>query len=272
MATRPIRPIIVVEANPVSVDRGQTLAISARLFDKDTMQPMEVSRIFMTITSIQDGHVVWPLEVVRKDASGFDIMVGTEEMKANHQYLIRVSNNWNLSPVSATEFAVQKKTTLLPIIPIIIPLIPLLLPENIESVNVTELLDELKKIDPRDLTPQQRQELKEYMQKLKILKQKDQIITPVDLRDKVKEYIFRTQMDHRVCPICKQYENRVYEPEDPAIPDIPVHINCRCTMDVVYENPEDITEDMRRMAQAAMTVAKTKVARQAISIINSNYH
>jgi hypothetical protein len=220
VATRPIRPIIVVEAIPVSVDRGQTISLSARLFDKLTMQPQEVSRIYMTITSQQDGHIVWPLEVVRKNAAGFDIMLGTEEMKDGHDYLVRVSNNWNLSPSSATQFLVKKKATVLPIV--LLPLIP--------------------------------------------------IILPIDIKRKVKQYIFRTQMDHRVCPICKPFENRVYNPGDANIPSIPLHINCRCTMDIMYADPEQVTEDMRNVAQAAMTVAKTKVARQAISIINSSFY
>jgi len=219
VATRPIRPIIVVEAIPTSVDRGQTIALSARLFDKLTMQPQEVSRIYMTITSQQDGHIVWPLEVIRKNASGFDIMIGTEEMKDGHDYLVRVSNNWNLSPSSATQFMVKKKSTVLPIV--LLPLIPLIL--------------------------------------------------PIDFRRKVEQYIFRTQMDQRVCPICKPFENRVYNPGDANIPTIPLHINCRCTMDVIYADPEQITEDMRNVAQAAVTVAKTKAARQAISVINSAY-
>jgi len=220
VAKKPYRPIIVVEAIPQSVERGQSIAISARLFDKDTMQPMEVSRIYMTITSMRDGHIVWPLEVVRKDATGFDIMVGTEEMKEDHEYLLRVSNNWNLSPSSATTFAVEKKSSILPIIPIIA--IPFLL--------------------------------------------------PVDERREVKEYIFRTQMDHRVCPICKQWENRVFQPEDTNIPIIPLHHNCRCTMDIIYYNPDLVTEEFRKIANVAKVWQKTKIPRQAIKIINRHYY
>lgn len=217
----PIRPLIVVEAIPSEVDRGQTLAVSARLFDKRTMLPSEVSRIFMTITSEKDGHVVWPLEVVRKDADGFDIMIGTEDMKEDHTYLLRVSNNWNLSPSAATTFGVRKKTTVLPII---IPFIlaPLILPQD----------------DPR----------------------------------RVEKYIFRTQMDHRVCPECKQYENQEFKPEDTDIPKIPVHPNCRCTMDVIYAKPEQITEDMRNAASKATLIENIKVPLQAISVINSSYY
>lgn len=221
MADKPIRPIIVVEAIPIEVERGQTISISARLFDQHSMQPQEVSRIFMTITSMKDGTIVWPLEVVRKDATGFDIMIGTKDMKGDQSYLLRVSNNWNLSPSASTTFTVLKKKTVLPIIPII-ALIPLILPED-------------------------------------------------DLR-LVEEYIFRTQMDHRVCPICKPFENLVFQPEDTNIPIIPLHMNCRCTMDVIFVNPGQLTAQMRKAARIAILMDKTKIPRQAIKVINSQYY
>ena len=268
---KPIRPVIVVEAIPETADRGNTISLSARFFDPLTMTEQEVSRIFMTITSMKDGHVVWPLEVVRKDASGFDIIIGTQDMKEDHQYLVRVSNNWNLSPSASTTFFVEKKTSFLPVLPLI-PLIPLLLPEIVETVNLDKLLEEVKSIDVKQLTEEQRKELKEYIKRLEILKEKGEIITPEDLRRRVKEYIFRTQMDARVCPICKPFENRVFEPEDPAIPTIPLHINCRCTMDVVYFDADGITEDMRNAANVANFVLKTSVPRQAIQIINQNFY
>ncbi len=86
------------------------------------------------------------------------------------------------------------------------------------------------------------------------------------------EDLFRTQMDSRVCPICKPFENRVFEPEDPAIPTIPLHINCRCTMDVVYVDAEGITEDMRNIANVASITASARVPLQAIKVINSAYY
>jgi len=221
VADKPIRPIIVVEAIPIEVERGQTISISARLFDQHSMQPQEVSRIFMTITSMKDGTIVWPLEVVRKDATGFDIMIGTKDMKGDQSYLLRVSNNWNLSPSASTTFTVLKKKTVLPIIPII-ALIPLILPQD-------------------------------------------------DLRQ-VEEYIFRTQMDHRVCPICKPFENLVFQPEDTNIPIIPLHMNCRCTMDVIFVNPGQLTAQMRKAARIAILMDKTKIPRQAIKVINSQYY
>ena len=268
---KPIRPIIVLEAVPENVQRGNTIFLSARLFDPLTMVEQKVSRIYMTITSMRDGHIVWPLEVVRKNASGFDIVIGTEDMKENHEYLIRVSNNWNLSPSGSTDFKVEKKTSRLPIIPII-PIIPLFLPRDLETVDLDKLLRELDRINIEELTLEQRQELREYKRQIEILKQREVIITPQDLRKRVKEYIFRTQMDARVCPICKQYENRVFEPEDPAIPTIPVHPNCRCTMDVVYVDPEGVTEDLRNAARIASVFQQTEVPRQAIQVINSEYY
>ncbi len=268
---KPIRPIIVISATPNTADRGNTIALSARFFDKRTRQEQEVSRIFMTITSMRDGHIVWPLEVVRKDASGFDIVIGTKDMKQDHEYLVRVSNNWNLSPSASTTFFVEKKTSTFPVLPLI-PLIPLFLPEITETVNLDILLNQLNQIDIKELTLEQRQELKEYIKRIKILQQEDIIVTPVDLKRAVKEYIFRTQMDFRVCPICKPFENRVFEPEDPAIPIIPLHINCRCTMDVVYVDAEGITEDLRNIANVASIAASSRVPLMAISVINSHFY
>ena len=120
MAKLPIRPIIVVSTSPQKVDKNQMVQISARLFDKKTLTLLEVSRIYMTITSLKDGHTIWPLEVIRKDASGFDIGIGTQEMKEGHEYLIRVSNNWNLSPSASTTFVI--KETPFPLI-VLLPII-----------------------------------------------------------------------------------------------------------------------------------------------------
>ncbi len=192
-------------------------------------------------------------------------------MKDEHEYLVRVSNNWNLSPSASTTFFVEKKKSRLPILPLI-PLIPLFLPEITETVNLDELLSQLNQIDIKELTLEQRQELKEYIKRIKILQQEDIIVTPVDLKRAVKEYIFRTQMDFRVCPICKPFENRVFEPEDPAIPIIPLHINCRCTMDVVYVDAEGITEDLRNIANVASIAASSRVPLMAISVINSHFY
>lgn len=161
------------------------LELSVRILDEFTNEPLVVSKVYMNIISVDDGIEVWPLEVIRKDTSGFDILIGTSELKAGHEYLVRISNNPNLSPIATTQFKINPN-----IMPIPIPLVPL-------------------------------------------------IKTPVDdLKVKqVEAYVFRTQMDHKVCEaICKPLENRVFYPDEnkPNIPD-DTHPKCRCTYDIIYK-------------------------------------
>lgn len=61
------------------------------------------------------------------------------------------------------------------------------------------------------------------------------------VRKQIEKLKFVTQMDSRVCPICEQLsiehspglEPGEYDPNEP-IPTIPVHFNCRCTYDVIF--------------------------------------
>ena len=101
--------IISAESHPKEIEKNQMLQLSARFFSKQTLALMEVSKIYMTITSLNDGHVAWPLEVIRKNTSGFDIGIGTKYLKAGHDYLVRVSNNYNLSPSASTIFTIKKE-------------------------------------------------------------------------------------------------------------------------------------------------------------------
>lgn len=189
------------------------LTVSARLFHPETLQPWTVSRIFMHIQSVKDGHEVWPLEVVRKNAAGFDILIGTSEMKENHDYLVRVSNNWNMSPMGWAEFHVKKKETGVP--PLFIPVV------GVPGIRI-----------------------------------------PVDdiAKKEIVAYVYRTQMDHRVCPICKGYENIVFEVDEwkPNIPD-DTHPRCRCTYDIIFKEKEEKTaslQDMARVIKVAQTGKK----------------
>lgn len=211
---RAIRPYILVQTNPQSIDIGQPLAISARLYDRDTNQPLIVRKIYLNIISMKDGHTIWPLEVVRKNDWKFDIMIGTDNMKRGHHYLVRVSNNRNLSPMGATEFDVVKDNQ----VPIAIFLIPLVIRK------------------PED---------------------------DLDERD-IEKLIFRTQMDHRVCPLCKPYENQIFSPDE-AIPKIPVHPNCRCTYDVIFKDIFEASfNEIQQIYQTATAVRTLKV----INVVN----
>lgn len=101
--------IICAESHPKVIEKNQILQLSCRIFNKKSLRLMQVSNIYMTITSLNDGHVVWPLEVIRKNVSGFDIGIGTKEFKAGHDYIVKVSNNYNLSPLASTTFTVKKE-------------------------------------------------------------------------------------------------------------------------------------------------------------------
>ena len=188
---RAIRPYILVQTNPQSINRGQPLTVSARLFDRETNQSLPVSKIYLNIISMKDGHTIWPVEVVRKADWRFDILIGTSDMKDGHDYLVRVSNNRNLSPQGSTTFNVVKDGQ----IPIL--LFPIPLPVREPSDNL--------------------------------------------LRTQIEKLRFVTQMDARVCPLCEQLslehspglEAGEYDPNEP-IPTIPVHFNCRCTYDIIF--------------------------------------
>jgi SPP1 gp7 family putative phage head morphogenesis protein len=275
MARLPIRPIIIVEASPHEIEKDSMVRISTRMFDKKRMTLMEVSRIYMEITSMKDGHTVWPLEVVRRNATGFDIGIGTQEMKTDHEYLVRVSNNENLSPSASTTFRVKPST--FPLVPIILPLIlsPLFLKKYSDKGirDISGLTDYLKGQGfPDDKI---KDEVERIMKELDQYKDDeipdDSIKIPIDTyRDPIKK-MFITQMDHRVCPKCKEYEFKVFNYDDPTAPFIPVHLRCRCTFNLIYA--DDTREAAFKTAAIMSIVGRDLEAPiQAIQIINDNFY
>lgn len=206
---RAIRPYILVQTNPQNINIGQPLTISARLYDRFTNQPLPVSKIYMNIISLKDGHTIWPTEVVRKNDWKFDILIGTDEMKQGHQYRVRVSNNRNMSPMGATDFEVIKDGQ----IPLL--LFPIPLP-------VREPTDNL-------------------------------------VRRQIKKLIFRTQMDARVCPLCLEHQDEEFTDFTKPIPHIPVHINCRCTYDVIFNDTFEASfRDVQEVYKIAQQVQERR--------------
>lgn len=267
MGKLPIRPIIVVEANPKEVEKNQILRISARLFDKKTMNLMKVSRIYMTITSLKDGHTVWPLEVIRYDSSGFDIGIGTQEMKEGHNYLVRVSNNWNLSPSAATTFMIKKSE--FPII-LLLPIVlsPLFIqkyqPKGIKDVE--GLVEYLKSQGFSD------QKIKEEVNRIvKEVELEEDVRIPIDIDRGIVSKKWITQLDHRVCELCRtnsisgKNSDGVWKWDDPNAPKLPSHFNCRCTYDLIYVNNRD---DEFRAAAAMSGFYDLKEPLEAIRVIN----
>jgi SPP1 gp7 family putative phage head morphogenesis protein len=251
-----IRPYIIVQTNPQAINKGQPLTISGRLYDRDTNQPKIVSRIFMTIISLKDGHRVWDSEVVKKNDWKFDILIGTGDMKEGQHYEIRVSNNWNFSPMGATEFEIIKDAT----VPII--LLPLVIPI---SQQILFLQEEIEKFDKEDNIREQLEE------KLKEIEETN-LREPVDdiKKKEIKLYIYRTEMDQRVCPICRPFSNKIYNPKEELV-DIPQHPNCRCFYEIVYKDQFDASFneilDVVQVAHIANTANNTLKIINAIEVM-----
>lgn len=228
----------------------------------------------MSIISLKDGHVVWPLEVVRKNDWKLDIEVGSEEMKKGHKYFVRISNNDNLSPNGATEFKVKKgsgKAILLaPLaLPVSQSLLPILTKAIQERLTPSQIEKELKNMFP-GLDRDEIRRLKDT-----VLDDIKNQIQPVDdvTKKMIKKKKFVTQMDARVCPICLEAQENhspglppsEYHVDDPDAPRIPLHINCRCTFDIVFnEEFEASFEDVRDIVGIPNMLKAVKV----VSIIS----
>jgi hypothetical protein len=264
----PIRPIIVVEAHPKEVEKNQMLQISCRIFDKKTLTLMEVSRIYMTITSLKDGHVIWPNEVIRKNASGFDIGIGTMEMKEGQEYLVRVSNNWNFSPSASVVFAVKKSQ--FPTI-ILLPIIfsPLFI-KKYQDKGIRDVEGLVQYLKSQGLSDS---EIKNELARIiKEVEMEEDVRIPIDLERRVVNKKWVTQVDHRVCKYC--LENSVSGPnfdgiwpwDDPNAPTIPEHPNCRCTYELEYADNRD--EEFRAAAVMSQFY-DLEMPLDAIKVINN---
>jgi len=267
VARIPIRPIIVVEAYPKEVEKNQMLQISCRIFDKNTLTLMEVSRIYMTITSLKDGHVIWPNEVVRKNTSGFDIGIGTMEMKEGQEYLVRVSNNWNFSPQASTIFAVKESQfPLILLLPIIFSPLFIRKYQDKGIRDVEGLVQYLKSQGFSDA-----QIKNELARIIKEVEMEGDVRIPIDLERRVINKRWVTQMDHRVCKFCLDNSTSgedfdgVYRWDDPKAPKIPEHPNCRCTYELEYA--ENRIEEFRAAAVMA-GIYNIDMPLQAIKVIN----
>lgn len=229
---------------------------------------MEVSRIYMFITSLKDGHTIWPLEVIRKDATGFDIGIGTQEMKEGHEYLIRVSNNWNLSPSASTTFLI--KETPFPLI-VLLPIIfsPLFI-KKYQDKGIRDVDGLTAYLKSQGLSDDQiKTEVNRILQEVEL---EENVRIPIDLDRKIINKRWVTQMDHRVCERCFMNSisganiDGVWRWDDPNAPDIPEHPRCRCTYDLEYAINRD--EEFKTAATMA-GLYDLELPLQAIKVISS---
>ncbi len=203
---------------------------------------MDVSRIFMTISSLKDGHTVWPLEVIRKNTSGFDIGIATNEMKEGHEYLVRVSNNWNLSPSASVVFAVKEsKFPLIVLLPIIFSPLFIRKYQDKGIRDVEGLVQYLKSQGFSDA------QIKNEVERIiKEVEAEENVRIPIDLERRIITKTWRTEMDQKVCTICLDNSTSgedfdgVWKWDDPKAPEWPAHPRCRCNYDLKYaENREE---------------------------------
>ena len=268
MGRLPIRPIIVVEAYPKEVEKNQMLQISCRIFDKKTLSLMDVSRIYMTISSLKDGHTVWPLETMRKNTNGFDIGIATNEMKQGHEYLVRVSNNLNLSPSASVVFAVKESQfPLIVLLPIIFS--PLFIKKYQDKGirDVDGLVNYLKSQGLSDA-----QIKNEVARIIREVEMEQDVRIPIDLERRIITKRWVTEMDHRVCEICLgnsvsgENFDGVWPWDSTASPEWPAHPRCRCNYDLEYAENRD--EEFRAAAVMAQFY-DIEMPLQAIKVINN---
>lgn len=41
---------------------------------------------------------------------------------------------------------------------------------------------------------------------------------------------FTAENDHKSCPVCKEFDGMIFRDDDPNLPELPLHPNCRCTL------------------------------------------
>ena len=41
---------------------------------------------------------------------------------------------------------------------------------------------------------------------------------------------FIAENDHKSCPVCKEFDGTTFRDDDPDLPKLPLHPNCRCIM------------------------------------------
>ncbi len=267
-----MRPIILLTIQSEDVNHGDMMALTVRFYNPRTLLPFRVRTAFIQILN-ETGLEVWKKQPIRHNTKGFDILIGTSDMKPG-LHTVRISSSPLLSPAASTPFRIRERGVIvaLPIIPIArgwnlaSPAIMARLGKTIQA----ELLKILKK-NPKEF----RKRLKEEEEKMKHAKpseiepaqdpdQDGQPSPPGDKR-RLDHYIYRTQMDHRVCPICAAYEDTRYEPDEwkPIIPD-DTHPNCRCTYDVIWVDIKVYEANLKEQVIATEMVEMVKIHEHSV--------
>ena len=70
----------------------------------------------------------------------------------------------------------------------------------------------------------------------------DELVGQLSAAPQVKYWRFDTSHDGKCCARCQSYRGRVFSNNDPAMPKLPLHPNCRCSL--VEIAPADLTGNL----------------------------
>ena len=201
-----LKPQIIVTLTPNKIHRGQMLSIQAYAQDRYTGVPITYPVLYMDIIS-EDGIPVWPLSAIEENSASISKLISTSDLKEGQDYLVRISPNRNLSPSGSAMFHIDH-----------------------------ELLDPALLVPGFMLIPHL---LLSTPDSTKKEKTQSDVVGP-DGPIQIAWLIYRTQLDSKVCRICKPNEGLRFRPDDPDLIKIPedTHPRCRCVYDVISKYEE----------------------------------
>ncbi len=218
------KPKVRVSVNPLKVAKGQMININAQIYDVFSGQPMSFNKIYMQIIDSK-GVEVWPLSIIETNADSMVKLISTSDLSAGI-YTVRISPSYKLTPHGAMQFEVETTSS-----PFLVPLIPLVLIAFPTSISMDKIRDEF--------------------------------VEPTDPTIKIALLIYRTERDQRVCPICLPFEGKSFRPDDPTLPRIPQHINCRCNYDIITE-----AQVIQRFYEGMVWQERAMQAYEAVKLVN----
>ncbi len=266
-----MRPIILLTVQAEDVNHGDMMQLTVRFYNPKTLLPFRVRTAFIQILNDQ-GLEVWEKQPIRHNTKGFDILIGTSDMKPG-LHTIRISSQPRLSPAASTIFRIREKGIIVGFPLFKMPNYVLPSPEVFAKLTKTVQQELLKIL--RTSPKQFRKRLQEEEEKMKDAPTSDieptddggpkpeQEPSPPEDRRRIDHFIYRTQMDHKVCPICLGYQDMVYQPDEwkPIIPD-DTHPNCRCTYDVIWVDIKSWEASLKEQVVATEMVEVIKAQKR----------
>lgn len=204
-----------VVTTPDTIVKGQMIAVQAYIFDPSNGLPVIYNRIYMQIID-HKGVEVWPLSTIAENTDRINKLISTSQLK-DGTYQLRVSTSKKLSPMAYSFFEVENPPIGLGFLPLI-PAVLLGLKTDKKNSKVNS-----------------------------------PILEPEPTLVKIVRMFYQTEIDGRVCPICRNlrevsFARGGWDPHDDNMPVIGpeefggvTHWGCRCHF--------DITTDLEYQAQ-----------------------